>query len=344
MNTVKASRLQAVLDKARNAGHVEEAVRIAELNLVFRSLSANDSNAILEELEEVPETSYPICYQIEHVCRSLVQVDETSLRDARFIEVESPGEQPVRLERHQWVRDHLVSTWSKEMVAVAFRKVLDAIKGAQDRAFNGVQFRVEEETDEERYRRIIGELKEAGEELPEELREAILKEEGLKNGGGVTPSEMADLEARSRTWSREEPEAPVAAQEEVAAPPPPEPPRAPQQLVDAQEPPAPRVPLNRTAIHAPVPVNASEQGVVMANRRSPAPPQDQVANLSRSERVAALEDDPDLRVVLEREPRVQVDEAKTIIDLPPAVGVNSKYVNPHANPSRAGGLNPRARR
>lgn len=352
MSIVKASRLQAVLDRARNAGHVEETACIAGLNLVFSSLPPDAYNAILEELEDVPENSYPICYQLEHVCRSIVQVDEESFRDVKFVEVNGEeGAPPVRVERHQWLRDNLVSTWSKEMLTVAFRKVMDAIKGAEDRSIEGVKFRVEEETDEEKYRRLLGELKETGTELPDDLREAILKEEGLLTA--TTKSELADLEARAKTWAQGAPEAasstaeatadPVTPVEPVAAPEPP--PRAPAQLVHAQaneapvEPPR-RVPLNQTPIRDPVPINAAEHGVVMANRRSPPPPSDQVHTLTRSERVAALEDDPNL-AVLEREPRVDPEQTKSIMGRPPTGGTNPKYVSPHSN--RAGGLNPRRR-
>lgn len=350
MSIVKAGRLQAVLEKARNAGHAEETACIAGLNLVFRSLQPQDYNAILKELEDVAEASYPICYQLEHVCRSIVQIDEESLRDVKFIEMEGPpGGQPVKVERHQWVRDYVVSTWSKEMMTVAFRKVMDAIKGAEERTLAGVQFRVADETDEEKFRRLIGELKETGEELPDDLREAILKEEGLL--GAVTESELEDLEARSKAWSREDhpdPEAStldVPSAEPVPVPEPAPAPRAPQQLVEAQTQPVPaaRVPMNLTPIRDPVPVNTAEQGVVMANRRPGAPPPDQVHTLSRSERVAALEDDPNLGF-LRREAQVEPEQAQRIIDRPPAAGVNPKYVNPHTNPIRVGGLNPRARR
>jgi hypothetical protein len=355
MSIVKASRLQAVLDRARNAGHVEEKACIAGLDLVFSSLPPDAYNSILEELEDVPENSYPICYQLEHVCRSIVQVDEESFRGVKFVEVNGEdGAPPVRVECHQWLRDNLVSTWSKEMLTVAFRKVMDAIKGAEDRSVAGVQFRVEEETDEEKYRRLLGELKETGTELPDDLRDAILKEEGLLPA--TTKSELADLEARAKTWAQEAPEEPTTTSdaatapdmpaEPVAAPAPP--PRAPQQLLQAQASETPvaeaprRVPLNQTPIRDPVPVNSAEQGVVMANRRSPAPPPDQVHDLTRSERVAALEGDPNL-AVLEREPKVDPDQTKTIMGRPPVGGVNAKYVSPHSNPSRAGGLNPRRR-
>jgi hypothetical protein len=64
-----------------------------------------------------------------------------------------------------------------------------------------------------------------------------------------------------------------------------------------------------------------------------------VHNLSRTARVAALEEDPNL-VMLEREPRVDVQQTKTILEKPPVAGVNPKYVNPQR---RAGGLDPRRR-
>src|SRR5688572_11238341 len=114
MPTMKANRLKAVLEKARNAGQVEESVTIAGLDLVLTSLTAQTLATIHDELKDVSESAYAVEYQIEHVCRAIVEVDGTSLREANFIEVdaEEPGGPALKVERHQWLRDNLVSTWS----------------------------------------------------------------------------------------------------------------------------------------------------------------------------------------------------------------------------------------
>lgn len=350
MVMLKASRLAKVLDRARNAGQVEETATIAGVALVLSSLPSEAYNAILRELEDVPETSYAVCYQIEHVCRSLVEVDGESLRDVDFIEIEGPEPDApaVRVEKHQWLRDNLVSTWSREMVQTAFRKVLDAIQGADEKASAGVKFRVEAETDEEKYRRLLGELKEVGTELPSDMREAILKEEGL--APATSRVELQALDERVKAWSRDatagEPPPEVPVQAVVTPPPSPEPPRAPQQLVQAavSETPAPpslnRIPMNQTPIRDPVPSAPADMSPTTANWRQSAPPPDQVHTLSRSDRVAALEALDDAPVILQRESRVDPDGAAEIMDRPPNVGLNPKYVPPQG---RAGGLNPRAR-
>lgn len=352
MKVLKASRLKAVLDRARNAGQVEESATIAGLDLVFSSLQPEAYNAILEELKDVPENSYALCYQIEHVCRSIVAVDGESFRDVNFIESDpsEAGGPLIKVERHQWLKDNLVSTWSREMVQIAFRKVLDAIQGAEDKAAAGVKFRVEAESDEEKYRRLLTELKEVGTELPNDMREAILKEEGLLLA--ASKAELEDLEVRARAWAPDPSSAEKDAAEGSTSVPSssPDPVKAPQQLVNAADPLAMtelapsanvdlsrRIPLNQTPIHDPVPVASSEQTAVAANRRSPPPPSDQVHDLSRSDRVAAIESDV---VLLEREPPVDPERAKTILDKPPVSGVNSKYVHPQ---HRVGGLNPRTR-
>lgn len=344
MPTIKASRLKAVLDKARNAGQVEEPVTIAGLDLVLTSLTAQTMATIHDELKDVTESAYAVEYQIEHVCRSIVEVDGTSLREATFIEVDSdePGAKPVKVERHQWLRDYLVSTWSYDMVGVAFRKVLDVIASATQMANAGVQFKVEAESDEEKFRRLLGDLKEAGAELPTDMREAILREEGLLVA--ASKAELDELRERAKTWSRpeEEEEGTEAAAEAAAEAeePPPPPVRAPSQITVAAvpvEPPPQRVPLNQTPIRDPVPVAPPDQTVVTANRRPGAPPPDQVHDLSkRSARFAeieALESEP---VVLQAEPKVDESGVRTIVDKPPTAGVNTKYVNPMNR-----GLNPR---
>lgn len=347
MSSMKASRLKAILEKARNAGQVEEPVTIAGLDLVLTSLTAQTQATIHDELKDVPESAYAVEYQIEHVCRSIVEVDGISLREADYVEVDGEAGGPsVKLERHQWLRDNVVSTWSYDMVQVAFRKVLDAIASATQLANAGVQFKVEAESDEEKFRRLLGDLKEAGAELPIDMREVILREEGLLVA--ASKAELEDLGERAKTWAQPEPE-PAPAAEEPSAPPA----RAPQQLDAVEEeeelrdpssaPPAPvapsqRVPLNQTPIRDPMPVNLPDQQAVTANRRPGAPPPDQVHDLSkRTSRFAAIEAlDDDAPVVLQPEPRVDRDGVQTIVDKPPVVGVNPKFVSPHSR-----GLNPR---
>lgn len=328
MPTMKASRLKAVLEKARSAGQVEEAVTIAGLDLVLTSLTAQTLATIHDELKDVSESAYAVEYQIEHVCRSIVEVDGTSLREANFIEVESEdGSALTKVERHQWLRDNVVSTWSYDMVQVAFRKVLDVISSATQLANAGVVFKVEAETDEEKYRRLLGDLKEAGAELPGELREAILAEQGLRVS--TDKAELEELGARVSTWAKppEEPvaEAPAGPQQapeapEVAASP------APQPVAS----PAARVPLNQTPIRDPVPVAPSEHHAVVANRRAGAPPPDQVYDLTtRAARFAAIEAMEDEPAVVHPEPPIDQEGVKSIVDKPPVAGINPKYVNPH---------------
>jgi hypothetical protein len=196
-----------------------------------------------------------------------------------------------------------------------------------------VQFKVEAETDEEKYRRLLGDLKEAGSELPADMREAILGEEGLLVA--ASKAELEDLRERAKTWTKPDQEDAAAEAPEDAPEPPP---RAPQQLVEAADPAPQRIPLNQTPIRDPVPVNLPDQQVVTANRRPGAPPPDQVHDLSkRSARFAAIEGMPDEPVVMQPDLRVDQEGVRTIVDTPPAAGVNSKYVNPHATK----GLNPR---
>ncbi len=366
MAVLKASRLKTVLDKARNAGQVEEPVTIAGVDLVFRSLNSEAYNDILGELDEVPEKSYPVCYQIEHICRSIVEIDGADLRDVDFIEVDVDSGKPVKVERHQWVRDNLVSTWSREMVQVAFHKVMDAIAGAEAKATDGVQFRVESETDEEKLRRLLGDVREAAGDVPDEMKAAILKEHGLLEG--TSRAELEDLDTRARTWERPPEDGEPTTIEATPPPSPRGPPRAPAQVVEAatvdettgdasptpEELMARRVPLNRTAIQEPTPHVQAEHVASVANKRSPPPPAHQVHKVSsKYAAIEGLDVDPTLEpqhmpgqepyvggqaVVLD-ERRVPVDKegAKTILDRPPVAGVNPKFS------PRAGGLNPRNR-
>lgn len=372
MTVLQASLLKAKLTAARNIGHAEERVSIDGVELVFSSLEPEKYIQISESVDpdELSDLEYMVRYQIEHVVRSLVEIDGVDLRDCKYVstEVEVKGEtKTVKVERHEWVRDNVVSTWSREAVGIAFRKFLDAAAEAERRSAEGVTFRVESESEEDKYHRLLKELDDVGSELPDDLREAVLKEHGLARLS--SKEELAALnEAGKRFLEEKQEQFGGDAPEDLANDP-----RVPQQILDAVEKPkeeagveeeephvqmSRREPMNRTPIAPPVPRDPEAGQSAPAARQRPPRPEGAVHidQLSRSSRFAELEAEasaeginilegslegtptPVVGTTLESPSNVRVEPTTLRLDRPPVVGINPRYVDP-----RRGGIQPRNR-
>ena len=165
----------------------------------------------------------------------------------------------VKLERHAWVKERVLATWSREAVSVGWRKFSEVILAADEKAKEGIHFTITEETGEEKYRRLLGDMKDVAEELPDDMLEYILGEYGLQakvtqeevDKAGGTLAEVAPAEAP-----------------EPAPEPPPE--AAPAEPVQAQETPTeanpePAEPPKQVA--SPLATDRPDPRTLMANRR-----------------------------------------------------------------------------
>ena len=320
MTTLQASRLKGLLDQAKNIGLCEESVTVAGLEVTVRNLKPQDYSDIYKELEPVEEgVEYMHAHQIEHVSRAICEIAGQDLRDVEFIEVErlNDKEEPVtvNIPRHEWVKEEVISTWGREAIHVVHRKFLDAAAEAEKKSREGVSFKIPDETDEEKFRRLLNEAMAAAEELPDDMRNAILKESDLlvatseeelkaanERAKQFLVEQRARREAREATQEEDSGEEPQEPSQPVSPPPPV---TAPRQLVEAAEEPlepslspeelmARRTPLNREAIEAPVPKTQDVQTVIV-NKRPPPPPVDQVVSslspkaAARAAQYAALE-------------------------------------------------------
>lgn len=181
MRTLSAKKLS--LEKARNLGIYEEPVTIGDCELVLRNLRPDEYESALADCSELEDLAYLNAFQKAHVSRAICQVNGQDLREVEYIEDEEPDPKTgkmktVRVERHEYLRKHLVDSWSKEVIFVAYRKLGDVVAEAEKKAKDGIQFRIAEESPEEKYRRLLGDVKEIEQELPEELTERILEEAG----------------------------------------------------------------------------------------------------------------------------------------------------------------------
>jgi hypothetical protein len=223
---------------------------------------------------------------------------------------------------------------------------------SEQKAKEGVQFRIPDESPEDKYRRLLGELQEIEDEMPDELVASVLESQGYLKG--TSAQEKEAIKERARKFAEEQSHNQAAAvpeepQEEVSLP-------SVEQSASEEKPasdpslPAQRMqkrqPLNRVAVAPKVP-----QESVPRMARQPVDPEIKRTAInmrsSRSEQIAQLEgqlglvptevNSEDLPVapvapeeVAEIRPLEKIDpKAITkLVDAPPKAGINPRY-RPH---------------
>ena len=347
MSVLSTKQLKKALDKARNSGQVEEPCMVMGLSFVLRNLRSDEYLRIQDSIGELDGSDYLVAFRTEHLCRSIVAIEDQDLRGVEYIEVEEEtdtGIKKVKLEKHAFLRDEVLSTWSKEMTDTAFHKFLDVVHMAEERAKEGVTFVIPDEAPEDKFRRLLLELKETEESLPAELVKHILLDSGLVHT--TTRAELEGVDAKLSKLSNtlevveptEQPSPPPAPlpkpvevappreiQAQVASPPAP-PPQAvqrPQSLPPVQFRQAPPMPPEEPRV----------------NPRTP-PPTSQVYQgpSTRSAYTAALEGLPGLPGVASEEPVSATPEVlspverrdpkKVVLDPPPPAGINPRFRPP----------------
>lgn len=332
MKTVSAKKLSAAIDKARGVGLVEERVTIGECEFVLRSLRPDEYDSIIEDTKGFEDIAYVHAYQKGHVCRAIVELNGIDLRETRFVEDEEddpkkPGQtRTVNLELHDWVNKRILSTWGREAILVAYRKLGEIVVEAEKKAKEGITFRTPDETDEEKFRRLLGEAREAAEDLPPDLAVRVLGEFGYQHA--TTEEEVKAAAERLASVEPMPEEAPVV---EPEAPPEPFPaPLSPEEVMRA------RTPLNRVA-----------EGRVPQVLNTPPVDLESAARPQRTAQIADLEGDPALApappptavlppptrpsevATLERKaPVLDPRAAAAIIEKPPTGGINPRYRPP----------------
>lgn len=245
---IKASKIQDAIQKAQRVGEVEDRFTIAGCEIVLRSLQTNEFKEVVDEIDELEDLAYMNGYRIGHLCRSIAEINGESIRDADFIEVEVEEEidgvkkaKVIALERHKFVADYILASWSREAIEAAFRKFGDVTEKAELKAVDGIEFRVPDETSEAKYKRLLVEAKELEGQIPFELAGRILGEVGY-----LSKSSKEELETIDQRFARVAAEVgatgsvtPQGTFEKDSAPP-------------VQSAPT-RVPLNQRAVSIPVP-------------------------------------------------------------------------------------------
>lgn len=374
MATLNAKKLRQALRKAQNVGKTEEPVTIDGCALVLQNLAPGDYNQILEEVEGLDGAEYMHGLQMGHICRSVVEIEGIDLREVKYVEEEVPAgewlltatfrseatarkaqallkeaniattlvepntDQQQNMERHEWVRLQL-SSWGREAINVAWRKFADVLALSEEKAKQGVQFNREEETVEDKYRRLLREAKNLEESLPPDLAQKVADDVGylLKS----SEEERAAAAERVREFHQQQLQqsAEEAEDEPAPLPPPPQPQLDPQLLMQNRQ------PLNRQALNVPTP--PASETVTPAAPVVPVPQhiREAAVNMqqrtsSRAAEIAAMELGglADLRV--EAPPPAPV--VREVAELSqPVQPINSQGVLSIIEQPAAGGINPR---
>jgi hypothetical protein len=344
MASLSARRLHEGLSKARNIGIVYQDVEVDDCKLVVRNLRPDEYEAIIAETKGLTGLEGMNVYQKGHACRAIVEINGIDLRGVKFIEDEEEDPKTgktktIKREVHEYLRTEVVDTWTKEPLYVVFRKVLDAVAEAEKKAQSKVQFTTEEETNEEKLRRLVGDLKELQDDIPEPLFDRILEESNLmrrlsKEEGKAIEDRLGKAAEEGRVVTPPAPSTPPPPQETVAAD------NVQQRLRD-------RVPLNRQAVVVPDASPPIQERFERVPVQAPPPPiQATPPTASRSAKIAAIEGDLDpslTSALLEGSSQTRrpaevaviggdrtdrVDPTKLAVDKPPQGGLNPLYRPP----------------
>lgn len=360
MATLQVRKIAEALAKAQGVGQVEEDATIAGCRVVLRSLRPDEYEQIHAECAEKEDLAYLNAYRSEHLARSIVELNGEDLRSVEFVEVDGPDGAPINIERHEFMRDYVLSTWSREAVDVAFRKFNDVVQKADKASAEGVHFDTPDETAEEKYRRLMTEMRDLEGELPMDLALRLLEEAGYTKRVSTQDFEAAQERLKNMVAANEAktadstpdpaPQAPPAA----AAPAPVARPQAPLRQQPYAGPPVglpkqepmpaaagttrPASPEDLMRVRQPIHGQPAAAPAV-----TPARPTGQPPALTRSQQIAMEEGlavDPSLpdaslaisggTEIPEVQPRAKIDPnaAAAILDRPPTGGQNRRFRPP----------------
>jgi len=187
MAKLQAKKITEALKKAQRVGEVEVSFTVADCNVVLRSLRPEEYEAAMQAAQEFEELQYINAFKREHISRAVCEINGESLREYDFVEVDVEETDPrtgkvstktVALERHQFVSEYILATWSREVIDTTFRKFNEVVAKSEKASTEGVEFTIPDETPEEKYRRLLIEAKEIEGQIPFELVGRILDEVG----------------------------------------------------------------------------------------------------------------------------------------------------------------------
>jgi hypothetical protein len=340
MSVLDAKKLNNALAKAKNVGLVEESFTIEDCEITLRNLRPDEYVASLAACQGLDDVAYLHTYQKEHLARSIVVLNGIDLHDVKYVEKEEPDpkhpekSRTVKVELHDYLSKNVVSTWSREVVYTVYRKFSDVIEKAERKAKEGVSFLLPDETNEEKYRRLLLEAKECESDLPDSLLDHILEDHGLMRR--TTAEEVKAAMERTDQLAREA-EAKVAQDSETGTEVAPE--KVEVKKVEEPEDKSVdddvRQPLNQLPGKLPTDPHQTLQQLIEARRKGQG---DSPSPVNRTTKIAALEAEAGIGVgeevpvqeqspqeVVEIRKQEPVDPKKVRIDQPPVAGINPRF-------------------
>ena len=360
MGTISAKTLNEALAKAKNVGVVEESFVIGDCEVTLRNLRPDEYAAVLQDCQGLEDVQYLNTYQKGHIARSIVAINGVDLHGVEFVDSEEPDPKKpgqakhVKLELHTYLLKNVIETWGKEAVYTAYRKFGDVVELAERKAKEGIQFLMPEETDEEKYRRLLLEAKEYEDNIPNTMVDQILDDVGLmrKSTADEIKAAMERADQLAREQEQSEPSlepvsetaiAPVQVAVAVEATP-----QAEVNRPSAQRPPDPHQTLQEAIAARRQPVASSLPVVQQATAEAPA--------ASRASQIAALEAEAGVGgvdptaltlpgrngqpipvaaygaatevVEIKKQESFDPNAARQILDKPPVAGINPRYRPP----------------
>ena len=364
MGTISANDISGALARAKSIGIVEDDFVIQDTALVLRNLTPDEYSESMEECAGLEAVAYLNAYQKGHLSRSIVEINGVDLREVDYVEVEEPDPKDpttpkvVKLEKHSYLKKTLLDTWGKEVVYAVYQKFNDVVAKAEKQALDGLTFLVPDETPDQQYRRLMGDLKEIEGDVPSELLAEILEDVGFMKKS--TAAELKAAMVRTDELAREQEAAKQAASPPVVKSPVKQSP--PQPTVEDQKLMAEREPLNREPGQRAVDPHQTLQDAIKARQQPEAQPSaeqpqqpvqaplevppGEVKAASRAAKIAALEGDagipmegtelqlpavPEEVAVLtgtKQENKLDPKALTEILDRPPVAGINPRYKPP----------------
>lgn len=319
MAKLQAKKIAAALQKAQRVGEVEEAFTIAGCSVALRSMRQMEYEAAMAAVGE-DEDNFVQLFKLENISRSMVEINGEDLREYDFVEVDveemnnQTGRSEVKhvtLERHQFIKDYVLSSWSREAVDVAFRKWNDLVAKAERKAAEGVVFELPDESAEEKYRRLLSEAKAIEPNVPHELGVKIRDEVGY----ALRQEYLDASEKLSQVKLEGGPGIQIIQEEDLPKEPPPD--IATRPVGPALQPPSAMAGIFRQPPTSP----ASSRAAEIAALEESAPVPAETPPLSRAP--------GDIPVLESRQPQFRDPAAAaSIIDQPPAGGINPRFRPP----------------
>lgn len=335
------------LAQAKGVGLVEDSFTLGGCEIVLRNLTPDEYRAIQAETGELEELDYLTSFQQAHLCRAIQELNGVSLRECTFVECDEPDpkkpgqSKTVKKEKHEWLLKNVVKTWGAEATYIAFRKFNDVVMMAETHAKGNIEFRVPEETADQKYRRLCNELRELQGEVAPGLVPSILQEYGYS-----LYTQEADKEALNASLDQlpVPEEAPVEEEPVVVAPPSP---------VLREDVLRTRIPMNQVVLDAPPPTAVEAPQPVQVRSAPPQAVSSQLAaaipmskkaasfmalesefdpSISTNETkyspvVPSMEEEPPVELV-RKAPPIDTKAAGQIFERPPMAGINPKFRKP----------------